>query len=121
MGVKQYIIIRMKSHSSRYAIYNKRKANKNKNIKILPCITDRRKSLLAKANLNYDRHPAINFIYIDINGDLKVRLNESINNKYAFRFEEVDERSMISKTFFIIIYIPFLYILKWPRFYFYFF
>ena len=81
----------MKSHSSRYAIYNKRKANKNKNIKIVPCITDRRRSLLAKANLKYDRHPAINFIYIDINGDLKIRLNEPINNKYAFRFEEIDD------------------------------
>ena len=74
-GIKQDIIVRMKSHSARYDIYNKRKTIKIKNVRINPSLTDRRRNLLGKANEKYKDHPAINFLYADINGDLKVRLN----------------------------------------------
>ena len=90
-GKMQDIIVQMKSHSSRYAIYNKRKTGNNKNIKITPSITNKRRTLLANAKSKFEGHPAINLIYIDINGDLKVRLNEPIKNSFAFPFEDIDD------------------------------
>ena len=90
-GNKQDIIVRMKSHSARYDIYNKRKTIKNKNIRISPSLTDRRRKLLGKATKKYKDHPAINFLYADINGDLKVCLNEPIKNSFAFRFNQLDD------------------------------
>ena len=90
-GKTQDIIIRMKSHSSRYAIYNKRKTGNNKNIKITPSITNKKRTLLTTAKSKFEGHPAINFIYIDINGDLKIRLNEPIKDRFAFPFEDIDD------------------------------
>ena len=37
----QDVIVRMKSHATRYEIYNKRKNNKNKFIKLAPALTNR--------------------------------------------------------------------------------
>ena len=52
---------------------------------------NKRITLLATAKGKFEGHPAINFIYIDINGDLKVRLNEPIKNRFAFPFEDIDD------------------------------
>ena len=97
-GKSQDAIVRMKSHSSRYAIYNKRKVNKNRSIKIVPSITNKRRTLLATAKHKFEGHSAINFLYIDVNGDLKVRLNEPIKNRYAFNFENVEDMALTNRT-----------------------
>ena len=89
-GKKQDVIVRLKSHSARYTIYNKRKTCKNKNIRITPSLTERRRKLLLEAQRKYKDHPAVNFIYTDINGDLKVRLKLPVQNKFVHRFDDLD-------------------------------
>ena len=46
--------------------------------------------MLATAKHKFEGHPAINFLYIDINGDLKVRLNEPIKNRYFENVEDIE-------------------------------
>ena len=88
-GRKQDVIVRLKSHTARYTIYNKRKTCKNKNIRITPSLTERRRKVL-EAQWKYKDHPAVNFIYTDINGDLKVCLKLPVQNKFVHRFDDLD-------------------------------
>ena len=87
-GKSQGIIVCMESQSSRH---NERNANKNRSIKIVHSITNKRRTLLATAKHKFEGHPAINFLFIDINGDLKILLNEPIKNRYAFNVEDVED------------------------------
>ena len=41
-------------------------------------------------------HPAVKFIYTDINGDLKVRLERPVQNKSVDRFDDVDTSDILS-------------------------
>ena len=88
---RQDVIVRFNNHSSRYSVYHKRKTLKNKKIRITPSLTDKRRKLLNEARSKYSDHDEVNFVYCDEHGDLKVRLNNPIEKRYAFKFRSIKE------------------------------
>ena len=78
----QNIIVKFKSHSSRYAGYNERKNAKH--IKINPNLTKRRGKILYDAVKLTEELPKVNFISSDLHGDLKIRVNEPQDGKNVF-------------------------------------
>ena len=91
-GVKQQdVVVRFKSHSARYSTYLKRKETKNKKIRITPSLTDRRRRLLLEAQKRFEGNSAINFLYCDIHGDLKLRLLEPIRFHYVHDFHNIED------------------------------
>ena len=90
-GDRQDVIVRMKSHSARYAIYNKRKNSKNNNIRIKPSLTEKRRKLLTEAYKKYENNEKVHFVFCDEHGDLKVRLNSPVNRKYVYRFKTIND------------------------------
>ena len=92
---RQDVILRMKSHSARYNIYDNRKNSKSKKISISPSLTTHRSKLLRDAKRLYSEAPPVDFIYTDVHGDTKVRLKNAIDNKYAFKFYAIEELEAI--------------------------
>ena len=82
----QDIIIKFKTHTSRYSVYNERK--KAMNIKIVPNLTKRRGKLLYDAIQSTEDATLVNFVYADAHGDLKIRLNDP-QRKVCFPFLHV--------------------------------
>ena len=64
-GKRQDVIVRFKSHSTRYEVYRKRKELKNKSVRITPSLTKKRRKLLSTARSEYDGHEDVNFIYVN--------------------------------------------------------
>ena len=87
----QDIIVRFKSHSSRYKVYNNRKAAKN--VRISPHLTLLRNKLLAGAinftNENINRE-SWGFVFANEHGDLLVRLSDKYKGKHYFPFNSLD-------------------------------
>ena len=58
---------------------------------------DLQNSYLTKGKLLFDAlkicedHDKVNFVYADIHGDIKVRLNAPHNEKYVFAFTTIDQ------------------------------
>ena len=48
---------------------------------------------------NLDKLPNVNFFYADIHGNLKLRLNEPINNKIVYPFRDKQELLSLLKKF----------------------
>ena len=86
---KQDVIIKFKTHAARYAVYDVRK--KERSAKFLPNLTKRRGKLLFDALKICEDHDKVNFVYADIHGDTKVRLNAPHNEKYVFAFTTIDQ------------------------------
>ena len=78
------IIVKLKSHTLRYLVYNERK--KAKNIRIAPNLTKWRGKQLYNAVLSTEDAMKVNFVYVDAHGDLKIRLNDHHNGRYVFPF-----------------------------------
>ena len=87
----QNTIVRFKSHSVRYAAYLKRGTVRKKGLKITPSLTNRRRKLLDYANENYSENPAVDFVFCDIHGDLKVKLKEKVRGKNFHLFNSLDD------------------------------
>lgn len=85
---KQDVIVRFRSHASRYAVYGEK--HKLRNYKIGSNLTKRRGSLLYDASQLTDSIDAINFVYADIHGNLKVRLINEYKGKHVFPFNSID-------------------------------
>ena len=85
----QDIIIRFRSHRTRYEVYEKRKSSRN--IKIKPNLTKKRQTLKYEASQLTENNSMINFVYADIHGDIKVRLNNIFRGKYAHNFNSIEE------------------------------
>ena len=94
---RQDVILRMKSHSARYNIYDNRKKSKNKKISIAPSLTSHRSKLLREAKRAYAEAEPVDFIYTDQHGDTKVRLKTALNNKFAFKFYALEELDALLK------------------------
>ena len=81
---KQDVIVRFKSHSARYALYEKRgdlKKKTNNKIRITPSLTSKRRKLLSTARQRYEENELVDFIFCNIHGDIKVKTKSDINNK----------------------------------------
>ena len=97
-GKRQDVIVRFKSHSTRYDVYRKRKDLKNKSIRITPSLTKTRRKLLSAARSEFEEHEDVDFIYVNEHGDTKVRFKEKFKGKYAYDFASIDELRELMET-----------------------
>ena len=91
--VNQDVIIKFKSHTSRYAVFSEKK--KLRNIRISPNLTKRRGKMLYDAGLLTETIDSINFVYANVHGDLKLRLVKEIEGKHVFSFDSIDNLNKI--------------------------
>ena len=84
----QNVIIRFKSHTSRYQVYYERK--KLKTIKISPNLNQKRGKLWYDASKITENVDGIDFIYADAHGDLRFKTSSQHNGKQNFKFESLD-------------------------------
>ena len=93
---QQNIIVRFKSHSARYKVYNARK--KLNNIKISPNLTHRRGKLWYDASMHVKKFSSsIDFIFADLHGNLKMKTKEEIDGKNKFGFESLDDLEKVTE------------------------
>ena len=93
-GPRQDVIVRFKSHSTRYNVYLKRKDVKTKTIRITPSLTSKRRKLLLQTQEQYRNHPDVNFIYVNIHGDVKVRFHNKFRGHFVhdvYSMEQLNE------------------------------
>ena len=87
----QSTIIRLRSHAFREKVYVKRKKLKDTRYKIKLSLTKRRRQTLAYTYQIAAKVPQVAFFYSDIHGNLKLRLNDPINNKYVYGFRDKND------------------------------
>ena len=92
-------IVRFKSHSFREKAYVNRKKCTNRNIKIKLSLTRKRRKTLTYAYKISDKFPNVDFFYADIHSNLKLRLNETVNNKIVYPFRDKQELLNLFKKF----------------------
>ena len=95
-GGKQNAIIRFKSHGFREKLYMNRTKGKNVKIRLRTSLTKRRSDLLMTAQHRISDLPEksrnkIAFTYADFQGNLKIKLNAKIDNKWNFEFNSEQE------------------------------
>ena len=98
----QNTIIKFKSHSFKEKIYFKRKAIKQRDVKIKPSLTKHRIELLKDANTFITDNPGTNFLFAhaDVHGNLKIRLKDARNGREVVRFvNEKDFNNLFARSF----------------------
>ena len=81
-GPKQDVIVRFKSHSTRYKVYHKRKDIKEKKkVRITPSLTTTRRKLLSTARNQHESNELVDFIFTDMHGDIKVKFKQNVKGK----------------------------------------
>ena len=85
----QNVIVRSRSHASRYSVFSQKKNLRN--LKIGPNLTTKRNKLLTEAIQLVDNIDGVDFVYADIHGDAKVRLKAAFNGKFAVLFTSIEE------------------------------
>ena len=90
----QNIVVRFRTHRSRYDLYGKRKELKN-GIKIGPHLTHRRGKLLADSIDHVKDVRGVEFVFANIHGDLCVRLTDEYDGKNVFPFNSMDELNKV--------------------------
>ena len=97
---KQATILRFKSHSFRAKVYEKRKSIINKKLKVRVSLTKKRSDLIKYAySITEDKPLNLKFVFADINGNLKLRLEEPFDNRYVYSFEDQDELHLLFQKF----------------------
>ena len=91
----QDIIVRFKSHHSRYSVINKRKDAKS--VKIRPHLTKNRSDVLFEAIDFVKDIEKIDFWFANVHGDLIVRLKEAINGRQLFTFDSMKSLKTLLK------------------------
>ena len=86
----QNVIIRFKSHRSRYSVYRNRKQLQN-GVKMNPNLTKKRGDVLYKSSELVKDVAGIDFTFANIHGDLCVRLAAARNGDHVFTFHSIEE------------------------------
>ena len=87
---KQSTIIRFRTHAFRAAVYQKRKTITNNKLKVKLSLTKKRTKTLTQAYKMVESNQQVKFVFADINGNLKLRLNQPIeHNKYTYMFDTI--------------------------------
>ena len=87
---KQSTIIRFRTHAFRAAVYQKRKTITNNKLKVKLSLTKKRIKTLTQAYKMVESYQQVKFVFADINGNLKLRLNQPIeHNKYTYTFDTI--------------------------------
>ena len=98
----QNTIVKFKSHSFKEKIYFKRKAVKQRDVKIKPSLTKHQIELLKNTNTLITDNPGTNFLftYVDVHRNLKIRLKDARNGCEVVRFDnEKDFNQLFAKSF----------------------
>ena len=90
----QNIVVRFRTHRSRYELYGKRKDLKN-GIKIGPHLTHHRGKVLHESIEHVQDIPGVEFTFANLHGDLAVKLSEKYEGKDVFSFNTIDELNAI--------------------------
>ena len=92
---KQPIIVRFKSHSFRAQLYSDRKkyqGKNNNNCKLRISLTPHRRKLLSTARNKIEGYEKIAFAYANINGDIKIRLDDTCQfEKKVVNIKSIDD------------------------------
>ena len=86
---KQYT--RFRSLAFKEKVYRKRKEIKGKKIKVKLSLTKHRTRTIKYAHQITGNNAEVNFAYADMNGNLKLRLRNSIGKKYVYEFKSKEE------------------------------
>ena len=97
---KQNVIVRFTKHSTATKVFReRRKLSKliswNKHVKFRTSLTRQRQNLLTFAHNLCAEAEEINFIFSDINGNLKIRLKEPTGNRQVYSFQNKMEHAEI--------------------------
>ena len=98
----QNTIIKFKFHSFKEKIFFKRKAIKQRDVKIKPSLTKNRIELLKDANTLIMDNLGINFlfVYVDVHRNLTIFLKDAKNGQEVVRFtNEKDFNNLFAKSF----------------------
>ena len=87
--ILQDIVIRFKSHTTRYKVYNERKMARN--VKIRPDLTKGNKVMLYEAQQITGSLENVNFVYANAHGNISLRLHRPHNNRYVFPFSTIED------------------------------
>ena len=100
-GNKQSVIVRFKSHSSRYNVYEKRK-DCPRGIKLLnPSLTKRRKDLLESVQNDIDKMDSycmenpFEFAFANKHGDIQVKLRKRLKNKMFIEIMDYEDYQIL--------------------------
>ena len=85
----QDIIVRFKTHCTRYTVYKQRK--KAKHVKIVPNLMKRRGKLLYDASTLVEKIEGVDFVFGNTHGDLNVFLSEPYEDKQIYNFSSLDD------------------------------
>ena len=88
---KQSTVVRFRCHAFKEKVYRKQKEIKGKEIKVKLLLTKRRTRTIKYAHQITENNAEVNFVYADMNGNLKIRLHNSIGNKYVYEFKPKEE------------------------------
>ena len=87
---KQSTIIRFRTHTFRAVVYQKRKTITNNKLKVKLSLTKKRTKTLTQAYKIVESNQQVKFVFPDINGNLKLRLNQPIeDNKCTYTFDTI--------------------------------
>lgn len=90
----QDIIVKFKTHSARYDVYDKRKESKN--LKIRPNLSKYRSDLLYRASKMVEQSDPVHFVFANAHGDIKLRLKEKPDgNEQYHDFSSISELKTI--------------------------
>ena len=96
-ATQQNIIVRFKTHATRYAVYRKR--NQSKKFKICPNLTKHREKTLHEAKEAASKIDEVDFVYADIHGDLKIRFKTKMEDSEVHRFSDLNDLADMLKRF----------------------
>ena len=96
---KQSTIVRFRSHAFNEKVYRKRKEIKGKKIKVKLSLTKHRTKTIKYAHQITENNAEVNFVYTDMNRNLKLRLHNSIGNKYVYEFKSKEELHKLINQF----------------------
>ena len=88
---KQSTIKRFRWHAFKEKVYKKQKEIKGKKIKVKLSLTKHRTRAIKYAHQITEYDAEVNFVYADMNGNLKLTLHNSIGNKYVYEFKSNEE------------------------------
>ena len=96
---KQSANVSFRLHAFKEKIYQKRKKMKGKEIKVKLSLTKHRTRTIKYAHQTTENNADVKFIYADMNGNLKLRLHNSIGNKYVYEFKSKEELNELFNKF----------------------
>lgn len=96
---KQSLIVKFSKHSSAKKVYQQRKQIKLDNIFVRPSLTKKRMSSLKKSKEISARYDFVNFVFADIEGNLKICFKNAFEGKSIHTFNDEDEMCDIIRMY----------------------